>query len=105
MFKKIISYSAVGLFAATMAHAGDTVTINIPGGAAQTISAGAVSAALSSIGGSGGSVMGTTGGTDSVITTITQDPATGNISFTTAGGSSYTVSSAFIASILSYYGG
>jgi hypothetical protein len=105
MFKKIISYSAVGLFAATMAHAGDTVTINIPGGAAQTISAGAVSAALSSIGGSGGTVVVAGGGADSVITSISQDPATGAISFTTTGGNSFTVSSAFIASILSYYGG
>ena len=104
MFRKIVSYSAVGLFAATIAHAGDTVIINIPGGAAQTISAGAVSAALSGFGGIGGSIIGATGGTDSIIASINQDPATGAISFTTIGGQSYTVSSAFIASILSYYG-
>lgn len=105
MFKKIVSYCAVGLLTATVAQAGDTVTINLPGGATQTISASAVSAALSSIGGSGGSNIGAGGGTDSIITSVSQDPATGAISFTTSGGQSYTVSSAFIASILSYYGG
>lgn len=88
---------AVGLAGAAVA--GDTVTINLPGGATQTVSAGVLAGAIGAVGGiPSGGVTG-----DTVIASVTQDASTGDITFTTVGGAVFTVSSAFIARLLLTY--
>lgn len=73
----------------------------MPGGATQTVAASAMAAALNDAGGA--SLVGGGGG-DSVIASVSQDSATREITVVTTGGQSYSVGSAFIASLLVYYG-
>ena len=94
--------SALVLCIASVASAGDTVTVNLPGGATQTAAASSIVAAIND---AGGASIGGGGGEDSIIASITQDSSTGDITIVTTGGQSYTVSSAFIGSLLAYYGG
>lgn len=101
MFKKSILCAVCYAAIASQASAGDTVTVNSPAGATGAVSsattAGAITTSMSA-----GVVLGP-GGADSSIASITQDPATGAITATSAGGRTFTVSSAFIGSLLAYY--
>lgn len=81
-------------------HAGDTVTLNMPGGASQSVFAGVIGGAIS---GSGNAILPIGGGQVGVFTSVQRDPVTGITTFTTAGGQSFGVSSAFITGLLGYY--
>jgi hypothetical protein len=102
MLKTTLWSAALVLCFAGAASAGDTVAVNLPGGATQTAAASSIVAAIND---AGGAALGGGGGEDSIITSISQDTATGDITIVTTGGQSYTVSSAFIGSLLAYYGG
>jgi hypothetical protein len=102
MLKTTLLSSALVLCVASVARSGDTVTVNMPGGATQTAAASSIVAAIND---AGGAVPGGGGGEDSIIASISQDTATGDITIVTTGGQSYTVNSAFIGSMLAYYGG
>jgi hypothetical protein len=101
MFRRLAFAALSTALVAGAAYAGDTVTVNIPGGATQTVSSSTIGAAISAASSSGVVVGG--GGDISSIASITQDPSTGVITATTVGGQTYVVSSAFIGSLLGYY--
>lgn len=101
MFKRLIMCAVCYAAIASHASAGDTVTVNIPGGATVPASTSTIAAAITTSSSAG--VLVGPGGTDSSIASITQDPATGTITATTSGGRTFTVSSAFIGSLLAYY--
>jgi hypothetical protein len=101
MLKTSLWSAALVICTAGFAHAGDTVTVTMPGGATQTVAASSVAAAMNDAGGA--SLVGG-GGEDSVIANVSQNSTTSEITIVTSGGQSYTVSSAFIASFLVYYG-
>lgn len=102
MFKICMWSGFLSVAVATLAYAGDTVTVTMPGGAVQTVFSSAIASGIGNS--AGGMIAISGGGTDSIISGVSQNSATGEITFTTVGGQSYTVSSAFIASIISYYG-
>ena len=80
------------------AIAGDTVTINMPGGATQTVSAGVVGTVFNELRGL------PVAGSGSTISSITQDPVTGSVTFTTSDPTVvYTTSSGFIIQLLMTY--
>ena len=97
MNMKTALVATFAMASASIASAGDTVTLNMPGGATQTVSSTAVAAGLgrqpSSIGVSA----------DSPFASITQSPTTGEFTFTSAGGNVYTVSPGMIERLLAYY--
>lgn len=100
MFKKLAFVVLSPALVAGQAYAGDTVTVNIPGGATQTVLSSTIAAEINTVGSAGVVVSG--GGESSSIASITQD-VSGAITVTTTGGQTYTVSSAFVGSLLGYY--
>jgi YbbR domain-containing protein len=101
MFKRLAFVALSSALVAGQAHAGDTVTVNMPGGATQTVSSSTIAAAINTASSAGVVVSG--GGESSSIASITQDVSTGAITVTTTGGQTYNVSSAFVGSLLGYY--
>lgn len=93
--------SSITLFlCVNVAFAGDTVTVNIPGGATQTVSSSILAAMINDA----PSAFGAAGATgEGSVVSVTQDAATGNITITTASGQTYAVTSSFIGSILAFY--
>lgn len=87
MLRSIIVSITFSAALAGGAMAGDTVTVNIPGGAGQAILSGVVG-------------LGLNGG---VIVGIQPQASTGNYVITTETGAVYTVSSAFIANLIGSY--
>ncbi len=87
---RFVLVGALTLASANVASAGDTVIINMPDGPTQTVSTSVVAAAIHRAG---------TG----AVTCVTQNATTGCFTVTTAGGQTYTVSSRFITTLLSYY--
>ena len=104
MSKKLILSGALLALTAGMGQAGDTVTINLPGGATQTVSATATAGSIVSSSGQLGGLIGGSGGTDSIISSVVQNPTTGALTFVSVGGRSFTVTSSFIGTVLNYYG-
>lgn len=100
MFKRLAFVALCGIIASGHAFAGDTVTVNIAGGATQTVSSSTIAAAINTSTSTGTIAS---GGGESSIASITQDASTGAITVTTTSGQTYTVSSAFIGSLLGYY--
>lgn len=101
MFKRSALLALCGITASGQTFAGDTVTVNIPGGATQTVSSSTIAAAINTSNSTGTVVSG--GGEGSSIASITQDTSTGAITVTTTGGQTYTITSAFIGSLIGYY--
>lgn len=98
---RMVVLSTLLVAGATMQlYAGDTVTLNMPGGASQSVFSGVIGGAIT---GYGGGVLPIGGGQVGVFTSVQQDPVTGITTFTTGGGQSFGVTSGFISSILGYY--
>jgi len=97
---KFVLVAALTLASANVASAGDTIIINMPGGPTQTVSTSMVAAAIHRADSTAG-LLGRTG--TGAVTSVTQNAATGYFTVTTAGGQTYTVSSRFITTLLSYY--
>lgn len=101
MFKRLAFVALSYVMMSGQSYAGDTVTVNIPGGATQTVSSSTIAAAINTASSAGSIVSG--GGENSSIASVSQDVSTGVLTVTTTGGQVYTVSSAFIGSLLGYY--
>ena len=82
------------------AIAGDTVTVNLPGGATQTVSTGTIAGIINEVGGT--IPVGDNGG-DSIIASVSLNPATGEVTITSVGGATYSMTSLFIARLLLSY--
>ncbi|MEO8530739.1 MAG: hypothetical protein ABI459_05920 [Deltaproteobacteria bacterium] len=92
MIKKVLISAALAFALASGALAGDTVTIATPGGGTQIISSSVVAGAITASGAAGGATVGS----------VTQVTPGGNITVV-VGGTTYVVSSVFIAIVLAYY--
>lgn len=101
MFKRLAFITLFCVVVSGQSYAGDTVTVNIPGGATQTVSSSSIAAAINTASSAGLPASG--GGENSTVASISQDVATRVLTVTTTGGQVYTVSSAFIGSLLGYY--
>lgn len=97
---KFVLVAVLTLASANVASAGDTIIINMPGGPTQTVSTSMVAAAIHRAGSTAG-FLGKAG--TGAATSVTQNAETGYFTVTTAGGQTYTVSSRFITTLLSYY--
>lgn len=100
MLKSFISSLGLVIITASAGLAGDTVTINFPGGATQTVAASAISSMINNPG-SANIVAGV--GRDSIIMSVSQNTATGVFTITTIGGQVYVVSSNFISKLILFY--
>lgn len=99
MYRTTFLSGVLALVQATIAFAGDTVTVNLPGGATQTVSASAIAAAINA---NGGLAAGDALGSD-IIASVSINSATGEIVIVTVGGTTYSVTSTFIAVLLLSY--
>ena len=82
------------LLSTSLAFAGDTVTVNMPGGATQTVSSSVLAAMLNKSPSATG---------DNAVVGVSADAATGGFTITTAGGKTYNVTSQFISTLLTSY--
>lgn len=100
MFKTLTLALAVALCLGGAATAGDTVTINLPGGATQTVQGGVLantllrSGELSTLTGNSG---------DGIIASAVILPDGQTVVITTSGGTTYTVASGFLSRLLLSY--
>lgn len=100
MYGKTFMVVSLVLSFASSARAGDTVIINLPGGATQTVATGTVATMINDAG-ARSIVTGNSG--DSIIASVTPDPVSGGTTFISVGGATYTVSSSFITQLLLSY--
>ncbi|WPZ31553.1 hypothetical protein T8A63_19685 (plasmid) [Sulfitobacter sp. OXR-159] len=89
MIKRILVSATVSLVSANSSFAGDTVTITAPGGAGQTIGPGVIAAAI-------------TRATSVPVSSVSSLTPSGEITVV-AGGTTYVVTSGYIATLLAYY--
>lgn len=99
-YKSFTLIFSLAIALASHAIAGDTVTINMPGGATQTVSASVLSAQIAA---APSDFNLSSDLSSDVITSISQDSSTGIITINTQSGQAYTLTSAFIGGILASY--
>lgn len=99
---RVFKYTAIYFFVVhSQAYAGDTVTVNIPGGATQIVSASTIAASINSSSGAG--IVISSGEISSSVSSISQDISAGLVTVISKGGRVYVVSSDFIGTVFDYY--